>query len=151
MVDPKARRRHAREDPNPWSAIAMGSLGLELAPLGPLCQAGWLPLVKRLRVLADAMRGDDGATERDVDQLRRWATAWAALNQKIRDFYVAEVADIEATTVHSNLDRVAITSALYRVLNSAPPLSGWKHGRLRRLWTDRYGTNAIYDLTPLPT
>ncbi len=148
MIYPKARRRHVRKDADPWSGVALAGLGLELAPLEPLCRAGWEPLVFRMAVLVDAIRGEGGATGREVTELRRWATAWATVRPDIRKFYVDTVADLHPSDPY---DIAAVKAALYRMLNGGTELQGWQHGRIRRLWTARYGTNPSIDLTPLPT
>lgn len=132
MVDPKSRR--ARE-PHGAEIVELAEVHGLLLELAPLRDLAWAPLGQRVESLADAIRGGDGVTRGQVDQLRRWAHRWASLHGDLRTFYARVAA------------HPAGEAALWAVLDGWR-LRGAMRGQLEMLWRDLYGSAPGVDLFP---
>lgn len=110
-------------------------LALEIRPLAPL--AGWAPVGRRIEALSTALAGGEGVHPADVARLRRWARRWRTLHADLRAFY-AETAEDSSTAGF----------VLARWLDNEPRPDGETLGRLHRLYRERRGAEAPFDLYP---
>ena len=108
---------------------------VEIRPLADLSR--WAPVGRRIEALTTALAGGEGVHPADVARLRRWARRWRTLHADLRAFY-AETAEADSTA--------GFVLALW--LDNEPRPDGATLGRVHRLYRERRGQSAPFDLYP---
>ncbi len=115
-------------------------IAAELAKLADLAE--WEPVAKRALAIADALRGGEGVTSREVASVRNAARRWTSLNPRLRVFYAA--------AAPTNPDASFV---LYQMIFLGARRSDLWRGplvrRVNRIWEEMYGAPSPMTLYPL--
>ena len=131
QIRPRKSRAPLPVQPGP---AELQSFLLELSPLAGL---SWTLLQQRMSLLAGALRGEEGITERELLDLRRWCFRWQLFPKEVQAFYRAEApADW--------VDRV-----LWILLDEGKEVTGSLRGVIEQHWLDRYGCPPHHHLGKL--
>lgn len=146
VIDPRKPRQQRQDNtPNRPAPAVMVSIALELASLSGLIH--WGPYARRLEAVAEAMRGGEGVTCHELNQLRTWAHRWERMDPQLREFYETQATPAWSRTT---LQDKAVSSALWRILEqTGERLEGWQYGTLKRLWIDQYGSEPSIEIAPV--
>lgn len=104
------------------------ALACELQHLAPL--RDWTPVAETVDAVLDALRGDGGISEYEIQRIRRWSRRWRRINPILRDWY-AQIAPKDARA----------SRALLWILTSAgeapPDPIRWSARAAMTEWTGR--------------
>lgn len=123
----------------PYTARALAAA---LAQLDDL--SGWDELQALGERVANALRGQEGLSKRDMERLARWPRRWASVSKHVRRFYRR----VLAVPTLTDPDRAAIYRGLIAILDAREPGS-WARAHLSRLHREELGTDAGLDLAPV--